>query len=59
MAAEGQVMMNSDKRFGIIPTQLKLLRDLRARGMAIAMIPNSEDPQRTEQVMLQAAKEER
>lgn len=52
-------MMNPDKRFGITPTQLKLLRDLRARGMAIAMIPNAEDPQRTEQVMLQAAKEER
>ncbi len=52
-------MMNPDKRFGITPMQLKLLRDLRARGMAIAMIPNSTDPQHTEQVMLQAAKEER
>ena len=51
--------MNTDKRFGITPSQLKLIRDLRARGMAIAMIPNSTDPQRTEQAMLQAGKEER
>lgn len=51
--------MNPDKRFGITPMQLKLIRDLRARGMAIAMIPNATDPQRTEQAMLQAAKEAR
>ena len=51
--------MKTDKRFGITPSQLKLIRDLRARGMAIAMVPNSEDPQRTEQVMLEAAKKAR
>ena len=51
--------MNTDKRFGITQSQLKLIRDLRARGMAVAMVPNTTDPQRTEQVMLQAAKKER
>lgn len=51
--------MKTDKRFGITPSQLKLIRDLRARGMAIAMVPNSEDPQRTEQIMLEAAKKAR
>ena len=51
--------MRTDKRFGITPSQLKLLRDLRSRGMAIAMVPCNENPQRIEQVMMQAAKEER
>lgn len=51
--------MITDKRFGITPSQLKLLRDLRARGMAIAMVPNSEDPYHTEKVMLEAAKKAR
>ena len=51
--------MKTDKRFGITPSQLKLIRDLRARGMAIAMVPDSQDPYRTEQIMLEAAKKAR
>lgn len=51
--------MKTDKRFGITPSQLKLIRDLRARGMAIAMVPVSENPQRIEQAMLEAAKKAR
>ena len=51
--------MKTDKRFGITPSQLKLIRDLRARGMARAMVPCTNNPQLTEQVMLQAAKEAR
>ena len=54
-------MMNPDKRFGITPMQLKLIRDLRARGMAIAFLPqystNGRNLQEIEQAMLRAGKD--
>jgi hypothetical protein len=53
--------MITDKRFGITPSQLKLLRDLRARGMAIAFLPqyatNGSNLQEIEQAMLRAGKD--
>ena len=53
-------MMNPDKRFGITPSQLKIIRDLRARGMAIAFLPqhatNGQNLHEIEQAMLRAGK---
>ena len=53
--------MITDKRFGITPSQLKLLRDLRARGMAIAFLPqyatSGSNLQEIEQAMLRAGKD--
>ena len=52
--------MKADKRFGITPSQLKLIRDLRARGMAIAFLPqyatNGQNLFEIEQAMLKAGK---